>query len=634
MTNYTKKPQDNKLAARVKYYNYEAESILMTALVQQGEPVLLRVLERGIAASDLAEGDNVDIFERVKHLAQCDTPIMEASVKTDLDRIGRTLKNPTLLVDYGQGDSVMPSALEWAIGEIIRSRTKRTVYDVLAKGVKGNDRANGNQNALVTEIIKDLEEIAEPTTNEFLLTQSPDDEGNAQSLATLYADTFLYCDAMGWLFYNGQYWQRENSESRLDRAAVDTLKSRRIEAVKADNEKLVKATKPSATNVRGCKFLFRSLIPTSPGAFDADPDLLNCKNGVVNLRTGEIAPHSSEQRFTYCLPVAYDPEADDSTWVDWLYSAITPEGFEGDEAPYVALLNYLQAAIGYSLTGHTIEQVMFYIHGRERAGKGLLFQTLSKTLGKPLSFGVDFDTFTAKRGGDSQNFDLAPLKPARFVTASESNRTNMLNAKMVKGITGNDPIYCAHKFGAHFEYTPQFKIWLSSNFKVMADANDSALWGRLRVINFPNSYAGREDLKLANKLQSNLEGVLKWAVAGAMQWYKQLEDGQGLGRLDIITSATQAHRDENDTVQQFIDECCKVGDDLYIVGKTFTYQYTEWCKENNITPLGGRRRGEAMRAKDFKYGQKKIFVPTYDKNENKATREVNTKGWFRIALDT
>ncbi len=92
-------------------------------------------------------------------------------------------------------------------------------------------------------------------TNEILLEQSPDDEGNAQCINCLYNSKFLYCEALGWLYYNGQYWQRENVEATLDRAIIETLQNRRMLAVKAKKEALITATKPSSHNVRNAKYL-------------------------------------------------------------------------------------------------------------------------------------------------------------------------------------------------------------------------------------------------------------------------------------------------------------------------------------------------------------------------------------------
>ncbi|MHC4621692.1 MAG: phage/plasmid primase, P4 family, partial [Planctomycetota bacterium] len=395
------------------------------------------------------------------------------------------------------------------------------------------------------------------------------DEGNAQAVLLLHGDRYLYTDELGWLYYNDKHWAVKGAAARLNRAIVDTLIERRAQAVRADLEPIVNTTKPTANNVRGCKYMLQDILWATIDDFDNNPDELNCDNGVVNLQTGEISPHGHAQRFTYCITTPYDPQADDSDWATWLYSSVAPAGCD-DDGRYADLAAWLQMAAGYSLTGHTHEQCLFFLQGPPRAGKGVFLQTLDKLLGRPLSSGVDFDTFTAQRGGDNQNFDLAPLKSCRMITATESERTTMLNAKRVKSITGNDPVYCAHKRKDFFTYTPQYKIWLSSNFKVMAQADDDALWSRLRIINFPNSHLGKEDFGLEQRLWAGRQGILKWAVEGAIAWYQRKAQNIGLGRPEIVKNAVKSHRNENDTVAQFIDDCCLVGPEQYAVGAQLT----------------------------------------------------------------
>lgn len=113
-------------------------------------------------------------------------------------------------------------------------------------------------------------------------------------------------------------------------------------------------------------------------------------------------------------------------------------------------MDWLQMAVGYSLTGHTREEVLFYLYGPPRSGKGTLTEMILALLGSPLAKEVNFATFTAQRSGDSQNFDLAPLKPCRTVLASESNAYERFNKAKVKMLTGGNEVYCAFKHQTHF----------------------------------------------------------------------------------------------------------------------------------------------------------------------------------------
>lgn len=430
-----------------------------------------------------------------------------------------------------------------------------------------------------------------PPDDALLLAGDPDDAGNADMVYLVVGDRFLWCDAYGWLAWNGHHWQRENAEALLDMAIVEVLKRRRLAAVKAEREAIVKASQPSAKRVRDAKYLFRSRVTAPVGSFDSHPDLLNCNNGAVDLHTGALIPHDPAQRFTYCLTVDYDPQADCTQWVNFLRGAVV----EADD-----LLDYIQQAIGYSLTGHTSEECLFYIHGPTRAGKGTFTETILELLPSSLGRQADFSTFTTKRD-DTQNFDLATLKPARLVVASESNRHSELNAARIKTLTGGDQIACALKYHDTFTFRPQFKVWLVSNHPVNVSVDDDAAWYRLRVIEFPHSHAGSEDkgLKLRMKSSANLRGVLRWAVEGARAWYAS---PVGLVTPSAVTLATSAQREALDYVQSWIDECCVARSGTWISNELLYQSYAAWCKDNGVTPRAQRGLSVALRSKGYTTG--------------------------------
>lgn len=442
----------------------------------------------------------------------------------------------------------------------------------------------------------------EPPTDrkESLLTRADaSDEGNARCVDALYQGQFLHVEAFGWMAHERTHWGRELAESRLDRAVVNVLQRRRLAAVQTDQEHIVRVTRATATNVRNCKYLYESLVPAKVADFDSFPDLLNCKNGVLNLRTGKLVDHLPGQRFTYCLPIEYDDKADHSQW-----RALLLEWTGGDPQ----LVDFLQSAVGYTLTGHTSEECLFYLYGPTRSGKGSFTETLLYMLGKePLATEVDFGAFTMDRSHDSQNFDLAGLKPCRFVAASESSKYSSLNTARVKAITGGNEVRCAFKRKDHFSYRPQFKVWLSSNYPVNADVDDDAIWYRLKVIQFPNSYAGREDktLKAQLKQKESLQAVLAWAVKGAIRWYNQ--EGTGLRVPQAVQDTTNAQRLELDYVGQWLEECIEqVQTGTHFVPNSALYlSYSEWCKENGVTPKHKRSLTMELKRKGLDAGQQR-----------------------------
>jgi putative DNA primase/helicase len=326
--------------------------------------------------------------------------------------------------------------------------------------------------------------------------------------------------------------------------------------------------------------------------------LLNCSNGIVDLRTGELYAHSPGALFTYAIPTRYNPQADTTQWkrlvTDWV---------GGDQN----MARYLQEAVGYSITGSTQEEIMFYLHGETRAGKGTFTETILAMLGgMPVGTEVDFRIFTQPRHADTQNFALAPLRPCRFVAASESKDNERLNAAKVKMVTGGNRVYCAHKGKDFFSYKPGFKIWLSSNYPVNADPDDPAIWVRLRVVPFTQSYAGHENKHLKRELLKpcNLEAVLLWAVQGARRWYAR--DSQGLETPAVVSSTTEQHRKSQDFVGQWIDECLVVGtENDFITNEQLYGSYKTWCEENGVMPKGKRKLTMTLNRKGYDAGQQK-----------------------------
>lgn len=425
---------------------------------------------------------------------------------------------------------------------------------------------------------------------------SYDDEGNAQCVFQLHGDSFINCAAYGWMYYNGTHWDSSCAESTLIRCVVDTLQQRRKHGVMTNNETMIKCSKPSNANVKNCIALFKSLTERNVDIFDKSPDLLNCANGVVDLRNGAIHNHSPTHYFTYCIDIDYNPSADYVDWLEFLHNVTGSH----------EITEYLQKACGYSATGYTNEECLFYVYGPTRSGKGTFTETILNILGKPLGVESDFATFTAKREGDTQNFDLAPLKPARLIIASESSKYDSLNEAKVKLATGGNWIRCAFKHRDHFEYKPQFKIWLVSNHKVTGDVDDDAFWGRIRVVVFPHSHLGKEDKTLKAKLSTPemLEGILAWIVEGSVAWFNS---PNGLEAPQAVKDATKDTRNEQDNVQQWLSEDCKTDDPNAFAKNIDIYpRYENWCQMNGVTPKKQKGLSQSLAKKGFLQDRRKI----------------------------
>ena len=440
----------------------------------------------------------------------------------------------------------------------------------------------------------------------FLLSAPVDDDGNSQCLVRMFPDRFLCCDAFGWLVYLDGYWRMANAEAALEAAIVEVLR-RRVNAAMGSfgnggqADTILKICKPNRNRIEGTKALLRHKVAAEAGDFDQHRDLLNCANGVVDLRTGELLPHSPAYKFMHRTAARYNPAANSGQWVTWLRESI--------EHP--ADVDWLQEFFGYSITGHTREDCLLHVWGPPRSGKGTLAGAISAALGGRLAMGLSFSTLTAPHDRDSQGFAFAPLQPARLVVASEMEEGQRLNGARVKMLTGGDKVHCSFKGRDHFDYTPQWKIVLLTNPELDADPADNALWARVHSIQFPHSHEGVEDRLLRDSWQTpeSQEAILAWMVEGAKIWYAR--GGRGLPRLASSIEHKQERRKELDSVAKWLDEST-AADPAAKVQRTILYKsYVQWCEDNGHSPLGNNRFGKAMAGRGHEYKKLREGAATF-----------------------
>lgn len=426
-----------------------------------------------------------------------------------------------------------------------------------------------------------------------LLGYSADDEGNALSVMALFPGAFCYAPAFGWLHYTGTHWERDEGEAQIGQAIMATLKQRRRLAAASKEEEIVKCTPGSAKRVNDCKQVLRPKVTRPASDFADKPWELNVANGVLNLRTGELGPHAPEHQFLYCLDVAYDPEADDAAW-----RAFLTENIAGG----AEVLEVVQASMGYWITGETAEEKVWYLHGKQRAGKGTAMETLQALLGPRLFGTAQFNTFTKERDGNDQGFDLAGFHAARLVFAEESNRNDYLNPGRVKAWTGGGTIKCAFKHRDQFEYKVHWKGVLASNYPLNTDANDDGLWARVQIWYFPNSYEGIEDLTLKEQMRTPayLAGVLRFLVEGARAWYKLKLKG---GLLSITPGVMLAHkraiREELDPVGRWLEENCACDTVSWTANEALHADFSQYCKDNGQKPFSSVSLGKLLAQRGF-----------------------------------
>jgi len=397
------------------------------------------------------------------------------------------------------------------------------------------------------------------------------DVGNSHRFAERYRRDLRYCTPWkAWMYWTGKVW-KEDKVQKVIKLAKQIPKDILELAAAVDEEKVSDQLRKFALKTEGyCHLkamvrLAEAELPILPDKFDDALWLLNLENGTLDLTTGEFRSHRREDLATKICPVTFDPEA---TAPEWHAFLDTVTG--GDEG----LKAFLKRVAGYTLTGDTSERCIFLLHGAGANGKSTFVNVLQTLLGD-YAMSTPIETLMVKRGGSIPN-DIARLRAARLVSASEGEDGQRLAEALVKRLTGRDIIVARFLHREYFEFTPNFKIFFSTNHKPKILGVDGGVWDRIRLIPFEVRIPEeKQDKSLEAKLKKELPGILNWALAGLREWKK-------LGSLappKVVTEATADYRKEADILGAFLGEETHADRNGKISSRELFERYERWAEE-------------------------------------------------------
>ena len=381
-----------------------------------------------------------------------------------------------------------------------------------------------------------------------------------------------------WFAFDGYRWKRD--EGQIQRRAIETVKSITEEARKATSdaaqEILKHAGKSLSENaiqqmIRLAQSDERILVQAKD--FDANPWLLNVSNGTLDLKTGVLFPHRSEDMITRLIDVEWDPDAECPRWESFIDTVTN-----GDQD----LGTYLGQSVGYSLTGNTGERVLYFLVGSGANGKTAFLQTIAMMLGE-YSASTPPDSILYSKGDRISN-DIARLNGKRFVFTSETGMGRALDEARIKILTGGDTVTVRFLYNEFFEMTPMFKLWIATNHTPRVSGADNAMWDRIRVIPFNKRFETEEQVplpELMRDFKAELPGILAWAVRGCQEWNRD-----GLQTPEQVINATQEYREEMNSFAQFFAEHCWLDPDGSVQSSQLKQKYDEWRRETGTPGIG------------------------------------------------
>ena len=423
-----------------------------------------------------------------------------------------------------------------------------------------------------THITLTLEQM-QPHTNP---RYQRDEIGIGYAFADFYKPIARFNRERGiWYVYDGTVWRPDENAlavAELAKKLADRLYTFAMQIKDEDTRnryikrvQKLQLRKNRRTMIEDAK----SVYPVSHGLFDHNTDLFNCKNGTLNLTTGEFKSHDPTDFLTMMSGITYDPKATCPRWEQFISEVMCSDA---------DLALYLQKALGYALTGDTSLECLFILYGAtSRNGKGTTMETFLQIVGdygktsNPEMLSTKFGNTNAS--GPSE--EIARLAGIRFVNISEPEKKITFNAALVKRMTGNDTLNARFLHENSFDFKPNFKIFINTNYK--PSVSDMTLFYscRLKLIPFKRHFEEHEQdkgLKSFFAEETNLSAIFNWCYEG----YKRFR-AEGLEDPAAVTTATKEYEAESDRVGQFVDAWLEEGEAFEVRTSAVYKLYGEWC---------------------------------------------------------
>ena len=300
---------------------------------------------------------------------------------------------------------------------------------------------------------------------------------------------------------------------------------------------------------------------------------INMKNGVLDLTTKQLLPHSpayNQHKITGC---AYDPDAECPEFTGMMERLLPDESVRRE----------FQKAVGLCLAKEQLpaKKVLMLLIGPKDTGKTTVLNILVDVLGE-YGASVDNSLLMQTNKDKTRGPEMYDFRETLMITTSEASENDKLDTGRVKALTGETTISVRNNYSTSMD---KFKmiglIFIDSNFKPYIPPRDTAAWGRLRLFPFEQVIT-QKDPTLKSKLEQEKAGIFNWILEGLDLILEEKE----IFETESMQAYKGEYRKEMDITQQFIEDCLEKSENSTDrIQTTLLFStYKNWCRDNNFKP--------------------------------------------------
>jgi len=441
----------------------------------------------------------------------------------------------------------------------------------------------------IDDVLKAAQQVAQQPVR-------PDSSGEylvSEALAAELLGRLRFADHRGrWMAYGGGIWRpvTDSEAAETSVQAAETFFLREIAATTSNDKKRFLSRHLEAiyrtSTIRGALFFLagKDGFATNQADWDSHPWLLPCNNGVLNLKTGALLPHSPDYLFTRKINASYDPNAECPNWDAHIEKFL----------PNPEVRRHVKRSLGMALVGKALDEKLEIWHGHNgNNGKSTTIETLLNVFG-------EFSTMAAPDLLVQSKYEphptrLADLDGRRLVFSVEVEKGKRLNESLVKYLTGDGRQKARFMRQDYFEMKQTFDVFLVANDKPAIVGQDNAIWRRIRVVPWEIVIPPKERLprdEVVARFTSEADGILNWLLAGLKDW-----QSDHWWVAPDVSMATEAYRSEQDRISGFLADCCELGP-YHTVDKGQLYaEYAQWCLDNGEDAVSKRTFSDLLKGR-------------------------------------